>query len=68
MSDERTKLYKAVKYEAVQYKCDHGMQMFELWAVVNKRWLGSNVDYITIDSHDWWKQTCLEDYEREVLV
>ena len=68
MSDERVTLYKAVKHEANEYYCDHGMKMFELWAVVNYRFTGIElIDYISIDLHDFWKRTCLEDYEREVV-
>ena len=60
---ERTELYKACKYQVEHFAADHGMTLPELWAVVNNRRIGNDdIDYISIDLHDWWKQTTLEDY------
>lgn len=63
MMNEKMELYKAVKYEVMNFQTDHGMSLLELWAVVNRRLTGKDeIDYISIDLGDWWKNTCLEDY------
>jgi L-amino acid N-acyltransferase YncA len=52
----RLKLYKAVKYEAIEFYADHGFSITGLWKEVNT------------DSKRgrWWRDMCLCDYsERE---
>lgn len=65
----RMELYQAVKYEVNNFQADHGMSLPELWAVVNHRMIGNEaIDYISINLSDWWKATCLEDYEESKIM
>lgn len=65
----RMELYKAVKWQVVNFFADHGMSVPELWAVVNHRMIGVEaIDYISINLSNWWRDMCLDDYRnrREV--
>lgn len=52
----KQELYKACKYEAVNFKADHGCNAAEMWALVNGRTKGWE------HTANFWKDTCLDDY------
>jgi len=58
----RKELYEACKFEATHHHAEHGMNMSELWAIVN--WRVSEVQGmpITPDVVCFWFDTCIDDY------
>lgn len=59
MDNKRVELYKAVKYEVVNFVSDHGCTVAQMWAIVT----GKDPKHQT--SAEWWKKTCLEDYRTQ---
>ena len=53
--EKQYRLYKAVKYEVMNFFVDHGMTLTEMWKVVNNK-VGD------IDLSAFWKNECMEDY------
>lgn len=65
--DNRFELYKAVKYEVDNFKSDHGMDLLEMWKVVNFEALDPRGNF-TPSWNIWWKETCLEDYRLGICI
>lgn len=60
MEKSRVELYKAVKYEVVNFVYDHGCNVAQMWAMVNGKHPGYGEK-----SSNWWKAMCLEDYRTQ---
>jgi hypothetical protein len=50
----RNELFKAVKYEVVNFYTDHGCNLAMMWKVIKGRVEGIDKDF--------WIRTCLDDY------
>lgn len=49
--EEIRELYLAAKYEVEHFKCDHGMNLADMWAEIKSG-----------EHKDFWRAECLEDY------
>lgn len=62
---DRKILYQACKHEAQYHTAEHGMNMSELWAIVNGRATDIQGTPVTPDMEIFWFVMCLEDYNHE---